>query len=566
MIKWDDPGEWKHDKSPAQILMTINNICMNNLSACEAVYEYICKQCKKGDIDEAKLCGDILSNDIYDTLFTDITYFDSERYAKIIDNDNIKGKISYNKSYFYDSLNRDKLQSLRDHCCFNALVTRIIHSRCHLSIDLFRNILVMLENQQFKSYTKYNLNKNKWSFHKILVNDVLEIFASYCSIVDLLAFSLLNRYWYHKILQVTFIKKCNTFKKFDLTDEQIDLWTNPYSTRWIFSNCKHLRISATKELLMETIDTPDEIPRIDAPNVQYLEAGFNFFNTYPKQLKSLTISCLDYTLDDKDYHSWSVYDDICTNPILFTCILFDDYYGVENIPSSKSILWQSSTMMNSIVADCIVKPECEWVCLQNCDFSVRTNYVTPDLNEDLTQFYPSTKLSILFSTSLSRYFDMLNLLSSGSLYYKYISDLSIVTQWYSIDDDLLPLLDFIAKNKNSKYSKSIKILFTIDSIVCKEYYKKHHERTCYIFAWCLKNFKRIVFDDSINQLTLGIINTGDDKSRAHVFNLKKCQSKSQIDSHEKLWHNILFTDTNVDFVDLWWSKFNAIEDSIPTEQ
>ena len=209
------------------------------------------------------------------------------------------------------------------------------------------------------------------------------------------------------------------------------------------------------------------------------------------------------------------------------------------------------------VATCIAKSECEWMCFQNCSSSY---YHPSSEDEDITQFCPSVNLSFLFSFG---WLDITNILQCASIFHKHVSELTIVFHFNSINRDLISLLDFISKNKNNKYSKCIKILFTIYQIVCRYDFNEHNDKVSCIFEWCTKNFNRVSADDGINEFTFGIISIGDKSKRAHVFNLKKCYDTQQIGKWKTMWDTIVFTRKNVDCVETWWTKFNGIKDSIP---
>ena len=432
LINWNDSVDWQDEKSPAQVLNEINYICTYNNGAHQDVYKYICKQIKDGKIDEAQLCHNILTNDKYDTLFLGDQYFDQAMYNKIIDNDDITGKRSYVKSCNIHSLNREKLESIRKHCWFKSLVIRIIYSRHDLSIELFRDILQMLHDKRYRSY-KDSKNLVKCTTRKILVNDVFKTFVSCCTRTELLRFSLTNRYWCNKFYQSKFIKKCMQFKTLHFKLQHINEWLNGYSSDWIFTNNLHLKISVSKQTLIE-----NNIPRFNGTNVQYVDGVFDFFDTtkYPKKLKCLTIHGQDYDgllhrqdydglLHRQDYDAWLKFDDILDSPIIFTCISRDSHCDVRKIPSSKSILWESSLMINQVVYNCIIKHECEWLCFQCCDWSLAKYYSAPESTEDVTLFDPSTKLIFMFS---SYWAEFKHFLFNAAIYHKYISHLTFVSK------------------------------------------------------------------------------------------------------------------------------------------
>ena len=489
------------------------------------------------------------SNHVYDYMMKNIKHEEQDICNWIIDQLKL------------EDINVNKLQDLVNVSSKKAIASLLLFNRYYIDINVIRDILAELTTEQLNQDDAPLMNSKKFSFDRVMYKGVLQVFGNFCSFGDLLRISITNRLWHQNIMSKDFASQCQTFRTFKIGYNNVKYWYYKLSSQWYLTNLQVLHMNVSQDQLDE-----EDFPKLKQQTIQYLAADKFHFEDFLPNLKSLKISCRDnrdpMSLECND--KWQLQEQQ-TEALKFVVVehLYVDY--TEYIPKTNALLFENCNIVNGVLYYYIVSNVSKWVGVQRCYLLPKPrNYIRPSKPDDISKITPQVTLTFVYSEYWSR---ILFLLSSNSIYDKYILKLIIVMNYHDIKPSFINLLKFLIKVTNPNKPKSVSVLVHFNGNVVPQsdiIDYGYSSRDLMFWNFLQSKHAEIQNNANISKFFIGILRDwydGFDFKTGDAFDLKTITKEQRV-RHYQNWQDIMYKNDTPKSTVAWYNEFNQIEQSI----
>ena len=186
--------------------------------------------------------------------------------------------------------------------------------------------------------------------------------------------------------------------------------------------------------------------------------------------------------------------------------------------------------------------EVDCVTLQQCYLSrYHSVYIPPLTDSDICKHIPNTKFNLLYVDSITKIWYILSL---GSMYDKYISQLKLILYYDEITDDWDCFCTFSTQFKNTNKPKEIGIFIHHHgpaSEVWESIYFHCNKRDQYVWDLIKGNDDKVKINSNLKHLWIGIIRTFVEEKRSYCFDIKTMDVTKYLD-HQQCWDNVIYAN------------------------
>ena len=440
-----------------------------------------------------------------------------------------------------------------------SIISLLIYDRKWVSFDTIRDILANLEDDVYEAENNPTINTKKLSFDSCFYVDIFMVLSKYLTIADLIRVSITSKHWHTSIMKKSFASNAQSFRTFTFTTKGLLSWNILYSTQWYLNNLTVLHINISNNQLKTM-----QFPEFQQQNIQYLDThAFHCVKPLTK-LKSLKIWGNNERIRRDFVSKWTLQKNY--NILLRFIVIHNVNFNYNDhlyIPLAQSILFNKCPLRSTVIYNWITNDKVDCVTLQQCYLSrYHSMYLPPLTDSDICEHIPNTTFNLLYVESITKIW---YILSSGSMYDKYISKLQLLLYYDDIIDDWADFCAFLTKFKNTNKPKEIGVFLHHDgpaSDVWDSIYFHCNKRDKIIWDWLKGNDSKIKSNSNVKHFFVGIIRTFGEEKRSYCFDIKT-MDVTQYLNHQLCWDSVLYDNTDVDDNNVVWNnQFNKIIDSV----
>ena len=363
----------------------------------------------------------------------------------------------------------------------------LIYVKHIVTIEIIKNIIQTLKEANIEDNSEFVISKSRKSLDKINYN-IFCLIATYLPVVDLLNVCYINRIWHSNIQDCRLISKCKPFKCLRLTSKIVSNYRIAFSSQWAYTDLKELHISIDEDALNET-----SVPEFKQDTIQYLDACKFCYPKALPHLKALRIWGTHRPVSKPCEKSWVIQND-SKSPLILTCITCIHLYEGLWIPNCKRVLFDSCVLNNDVMANFICNKYTKWICIQDCELiGPLAESATPSPTADINKYHPNIKLIYSYTGNWK---EIYKLLTSNSMYDKYVSHFYVIAHYSSLNADLQQLLPVLSNVTNSNEPKKIKMLFehegkTLEPEGRKIKFFSPQEKDAFLWGFIVEQYKNI---------------------------------------------------------------------------